>query len=86
MVARERAKDDHDRQVTLAWQIEALHRAKKLPELKTLLARYRRQRQSTGQMRSMLHLLAEQHGGVVVRGKKTPKVVSGIAQKGRRGE
>lgn len=63
VVARERAMDQHDRMVTHAWLSAMLHRQpKKLPALKTLLARREAQPQSTGQMRTMLHVLSAQYG------------------------
>lgn len=66
VVAKQRGEDDHDRDVALAWRIDALRRHKKLPSLKSLLVSGRRnQKQTPKQMRTALHLLAAQYGGEV---------------------
>lgn len=58
--------DQHDRDVILAYRIEALHRTKTLPALSTLLSRRARPRQqSVATQRAMLEILSAQHGGQV---------------------
>lgn len=71
VVYREQAQDQHDRDASLAWLIEMLHRQKKLPALKTLLARREAAPQSTGQMRTMLHVLSAQYGLPLRKGKRS---------------
>lgn len=58
VVAKQRREDEHDRNATLAWTIEALRRTKRLPALKTLFAK-RDERQNARQMRTTLQLLSE---------------------------
>lgn len=65
MVARERLEDQNDRDVTLAYRIESLHRTKKLPSLLTLLTKRRQMPQSVGEMKQTLHILAARYGGAV---------------------
>jgi hypothetical protein len=53
--------------------MDALRRHKKLPSLRSLMVKSRRQVQQTPkQMRTMLHLLSEQYGGQLQR-LETPK-------------
>lgn len=56
-----RRKDDFDRDITLAWHIEALRRTDKLPSLKNVLSQ-RVRRQTPRQMRAALNTLSEQYG------------------------
>jgi hypothetical protein len=64
--------DAHDSDMTLAWTIAMLGRQQKMPKLQTLLARRQTQPQTTGQMRTMLHMLGAQYGLKVrtVKGKR----------------
>lgn len=57
-MGRQARNEAHDRDVTLAWTMAALERQKRLPALKTLLAK-RDERQNVKQMRTTLQLLSE---------------------------
>lgn len=48
--------------MTMAWVIAALHRQKKLPELKTLLRKRQDKPQTVGQLKAMFHQLSERYG------------------------
>jgi hypothetical protein len=63
VVAKRRTEDEHDERMTLAWTIAGLSRQKKLPNLKTLLAKRKPRPQTAGEMRTILHMLAGQYGG-----------------------
>jgi len=69
VIAKRRTADAHDRDVTLVWLGEALRRQKKLPDVKKLLAARELKKQTSGQLRTMLHQLAE-HYGLKVRTRK----------------
>jgi hypothetical protein len=56
-IARTRARDEHNREIRLAWMIAGLTRAKKLPTLKRLLDPGPLPRQTPGQMQTVLHAL-----------------------------
>jgi hypothetical protein len=58
VVAKQRAEDEHDARMTLAWTTAALTGRKKLPELKTLLAK-REVRQNTRQLVASLQMISE---------------------------
>lgn len=64
--------------MSLAWHIAALHRQKKLPSLKSLLAKQPRQRQNPKQLRSALTLMSAQLGIPLRRASK--KVIRGGAR------
>ena len=68
VIAKRKADDRHDREVTLVWLGQALRRQKKLPDLKTLLAK-REVKQNHKQMRTMVHQIAEHYGLKVRTGK-----------------
>lgn len=59
VIAKQRREDEHDRDVTLAWTVEALRRTKRLPALKTLFAKRSSERQTSRQLRTTLQLLSE---------------------------
>jgi len=70
-VARLCRQDAADRDITLAWHVEALHRQKKLPSLKTLVRRVGVSvRQSAVQMRSALSVMSAQYGIPIRKAKK----------------
>lgn len=62
MVAQQRQEDERDRDTSLAWLIASLSRAKKVPDLRVLLARGKRRKQTVGEQKTMLHMLSEQYG------------------------
>ena len=63
MAAKRRHQDARDRDLTLAWQIEALHRAKRLPALKTLLDKTEKPRpQTVSEQRTILEALSQTIG------------------------
>lgn len=68
-MAKQRRMDEHDRDVTLAWQGAALERQKTLPKLDTLLSR-RAPRQSAAEQRGMLNILSAQYGIPLKLGRK----------------
>lgn len=57
-----RARDEHDRGVVMAWQTANLTRAEKLPDLRTLLARTQSGRQTHDEMRAQLESLSRLTG------------------------
>lgn len=61
MVAHQRRDDERDVAMALAWHVAALSRAKKLPELRTLLSKARRP-QTVDEQKSMLNILSQQYG------------------------
>jgi hypothetical protein len=62
-VGQQARRDEHDRDISLAWHVAALERQKKLPALKTLLAKGGRERvQTVAEQRDMLHMLSAQYG------------------------
>lgn len=62
VVAQQRQEDDRDRDTVVAYSIAALSRAKKLPDLRVLLARNKRRKQTVSEQKSMLHILSAQYG------------------------
>lgn len=58
--AKARQKQQIQRDLVLAWHIEALQRQKKLPALEDLLRT--RRRQTVGEQRAMLQMLGDQLG------------------------
>jgi hypothetical protein len=73
LVDQQHAQDASDRAMTSAWLTAMLTRSKKLPALKTLLAqaKVRRDRpQSVGEQRAMLHMLSQQYGIPLRKGKR----------------
>jgi hypothetical protein len=63
VVARENAKDEHARDLTLAWHMAALQRAKKMPELKTLLRQLQPFKKQTAQEQlAAVHKIAADMG------------------------
>lgn len=63
MVLKRKADDQYDRDLTLAWSIELMHRQKKLPALDTLLKGNKQQRKSVQEHKHMVHILSQQYGG-----------------------
>lgn len=62
----ETKRSEHNRDMTLAWQIANLTNAKKLPALDRLLAKPPQERvQSMSEMKAMLHTLSQRYGGKV---------------------
>lgn len=62
VVGKQRRDDAHDRDMLRAWLPEALHRQKRLPELKTLLIKREQKKQNLTQMKTKLHQIAEHYG------------------------
>lgn len=60
MVGKQALEDAHDRDARLAWLAEALHRQKRLPDVKTLLVK-RHAQQTPRQMRTVLQLISEKY-------------------------
>lgn len=69
-MARRRVQAEDERSVEAAWLNAKLTRAKKILPLDRLLWRRQKKRQTVGQQRSALHMLATIHGGTVSRGAK----------------
>lgn len=62
----ERMRDQHNRDMVVAWQTANLVRAKKLPSLGRLLVRAPNERQQgAGEMKTILHQLSARYGGKV---------------------
>jgi hypothetical protein len=68
VVAQQRIDDERDKAISLAWHVAALSRTKKFPELRTLLKK-RNRPQSVPEQKAMLHILSEQYGIPLKRGK-----------------
>jgi hypothetical protein len=62
-VALDLRKEQHDRDVTLAWNIAALRGTKGLPPLDKILTR-RARRQSPAEQAALWQTIAAKHGGV----------------------
>lgn len=63
VVARQRQRDDCDRDLRQAWHTAYLQRVKDFPALKTLLTRNPTpERQNVSALRSTLHVLSAQYG------------------------
>lgn len=60
--AKERLEQSVQRDLALAWHIEALHRQKQLPELSRLLRRHQRRPQTIAEQRGVLEMLSAQMG------------------------
>ena len=71
-VARARQTLEHQRDVVLAWHVEAIHRQKKLPPLEELL-KVRRRSQTVQEQRAMLSILSQQVGSPLRTRKRKPK-------------
>jgi hypothetical protein len=64
----EKQRNQHNRDMTLAWQVANLTNAKKLPSLDRVLVKSPSERvQSAGEMQSVLHELSKRYGGKVRR-------------------
>lgn len=62
----ERQRTQHNRDMTLAWQVANLTNAKKLPSLERVLVKSPSERaQSAGDMKSVLYELSKRYGGDV---------------------
>jgi predicted lipoprotein len=64
VAAKERDKHERHRDMALAWMTAKLQRAEKIPSLQTLLED-RKERQTVGQMRTVLEQLSQRYGGKV---------------------
>jgi hypothetical protein len=70
VVGLEARRDQHDRDMSIAWHVAALSRQKKLPELKRLLTKRKERPPSLEQQRGVLHVLSAQYGLPLVTRKK----------------
>lgn len=68
VVAKTRRDDESDRRTSHAWMVASLTRAKKLPELKSLLVK-RKTKQTPQQMTSVLNQIAGAYGLKMRKGK-----------------
>lgn len=59
---KEKSRDAIERDLSLAWQVNALMRAKKLPTLRSLLEDRHIKRQSAKQIAGILEVMSEQYG------------------------
>jgi hypothetical protein len=62
VAAMERRTDQRDRDLYMAWHVEALSRQKKMPTLESLLRKKSSAAQSVSQMRDVLATLSKQYG------------------------
>lgn len=62
VIAKRQNDDAHDQKVTLVWLGEALHRQKRLTDVKTLLTKRQLRPQTHKQMTTMLYQLGERYG------------------------
>jgi hypothetical protein len=62
------ARREHNQRAWLAWHVAALHRAKKLPTLKSMLARDKPRAQSWQEQSNILASWSLAHNGKVKRG------------------
>lgn len=62
MAGKQRAEDERDRALSLAWHVEAFARQKTLPKLETVLRRSSARPQTLTEQRTMLQILSEQYG------------------------
>jgi hypothetical protein len=69
VVGQQARRDQHDRDISLAWHMAALERQKKLPALKSLLGRGGDRRQTVAEQRNVLHMLSEQYNIPLRKGK-----------------
>lgn len=58
--AHKRRRDEHERDVTIAWYTAAFERQRKLPDLRTVLGT--QVKQSPEQMKTMLGIMADAYG------------------------